>query len=149
LCNKLEDAIMVRKIVIALAAAGAIIAGSALDASARMGGMGGHGGMSMGHGSMGMGHGSMGMGRASIGSVGFARMGGPGISRAAFVGRSAPFARVAVAHPRFAFRDHRFRFRNRFIFAAAFPYGYYDGCYERIWTRWGWRLVNVCGPYAY
>jgi hypothetical protein len=77
-------------------------------------------------------------------------MGGPGIGRAA-VGRPGSFARVAVAHPRFAFRDHRFRFRNRFFFAAAFPYGYYDsyydGCYERIWTRWGWRLVNVCGYY--
>ena len=35
---------MVRKIVIALAATAAIIAGSALDASARMGGMGGHSG---------------------------------------------------------------------------------------------------------
>jgi hypothetical protein len=132
---------MVRKIVIALAAAGAIIAGSALDASARMGGMGGHGGMGMS-----MGHGSMGMGR-SMGSVGFARMGGPGISRAAFVGRSAPFARVAVAHPRIIIRNRRFH--NRFFFAAAFPYGYYDGCYERIWTRWGWRLVNVCGYGAY
>ena len=138
---------MVRKIVIALAAAGAVIAGSALDASARMGGMGGHGGMGMGHGGMGMSHGSMGMSRGGFG--GFARMGGPGIGRAA-VGHPGSFARVAVAHPRFAFRDHRFRFRNRFFFAAAFPYGYYDGCYERIWTRWGWRLVNVCGGgYAY
>jgi hypothetical protein len=128
---------MVRKIVIALAAAGAIIAGSALDASARMGGMGGHGGMG------GMGHGGMGMSRGSIG--GFARMGGPGIGRVG-IGR-APFARVAVAHPRFAFR-HR-RFHNRFFFAAAFPVGYYDSCYERIWTRWGWRLVNVCGYGGY
>ena len=121
---------MVRKIVIALAAAGAVIAGSAFDASARMGGMGGHGGM--------------GMGRASIGSAGFARMGGPGIGRVG-IGR-APFARVAVAHPRFAFRHHRFH--NRFFFAAAFPIGYYDSCYERIWTRWGWRLINVCGGYG-
>jgi len=137
---------MVRKIVVALAAAGAIIAGSALDASARMGGVGGHsmGGHSMGGHSMG----SMSMGRASMGSVGFARMGGPGIGRASF-SRVAPFSsRVALAHPRLAIRDHRFRFRNRFFFAAAFPYGYYDGCYERIWTRWGWRLINVCGGYG-
>jgi len=127
---------MVRKIVIALAAAGTIIAGSAFDASARMGGMGGHGGMSMG------GHGGMSMGRASIGSAGFARMGGPGIGRVG-VGR-APFARVAVAHPRIFLRHHRFH--NRFFVAAAFPYGY--SCYERIWTRWGWRLINVCGDYG-
>jgi len=127
---------MVRKIVFALAAAGALIAGSALDASARMGGgHGGHGGM--GHG--GMSHGSMGMGH-----VGFARMGGPGIGRAA-VGR--PFARVAVAHPRIFFRNRRFH--NRFfVFAGGYPYSYYDSCYERIWTRWGWRLVNVCGGYG-
>ena len=116
---------MVRKIVIALAAAGAIIAGSALDASARMGGgHGGHVGMA------GMGRGWMSMSRGSIG--GFARMGGPGIGR------------VGIG-PRFAFRHHRFH--NRFFFAAAFPYGY--SCYERVWTRWGWRLINVCGygPY--
>jgi len=120
---------MVRKIVIALAAAGAVMAGSALDASARHGGMGGMGGM--GHG---------GMSRGSIGHAGFARMGGPGIGRVG-IGR-APFARVAVAHPRFAFRRHH-RFHNRFFAFAAFPYGY--SCYERIWTRWGWRLVYVCG----
>src|SRR5262249_55171973 len=74
LCNKLEDAIMVRKIVIALAAAAAVIAGSALDASAKMGGM------SMGHSGMSMGHSGMSMGRASMGSPGMARM-GPGIGR--------------------------------------------------------------------
>ncbi|SRR5437879_5624341 len=125
---------MVRKIVIALAATAAIVAGSAFDASARMGGMGGHSGGSMGR---------SGMGHVGMGPGGFARM-SPGFSRAA-VGHPSSFARVGVAHPRFAFRDHRFRFRNRLFFAAAFPYGYSDGCYERIWTRWGWRLINVCG----
>jgi|SRR5882724_6311094 len=112
---------MVRKFVIALAATAAIIAGSALDASARMGGHSGGGGMGRG----GMGHGGMGPG-------GFARM-GPG------------FGRAAVGHPRFAFRNHRFhnRFHNRFFaFAGGYPY---DSCYERIWTRWGWRLTYVCG----
>src|SRR2546421_11327823 len=113
---------MVRKIVIALAATAAIIAGSAFDASARMGGMGGHSGGGMGRG---------GMGHVGMGPSGFARM-SPGFSRAA-VGRPGSFARVGVAHPRFAFRHHRFH--NRFFFAAAFPYGYSDGCYERIWTR--------------
>jgi len=132
---------MMRKIVIALTAAGAVIAATAFDASARMGGHGGMGGMS--HGGMGMSRGSIGMSRG-IGPIGMSRM-GPGINRVA-IGR-APFARAAVAHPRFAFRHHRFH--NRFFFAAAFPYGYYDSCYERIWTRWGWRLTYVCGPYPY
>ena len=127
---------MVRKIVIALAATAAIIAGSALDASARMGGMGHGGGMGRG----GMGH--VGMGRAGMGPSGFARM-SPGFSRAA-VGHPSSFARVGVAHPRFAFRHHRFH--NRFFaFAGAYPYSSYDSCYERIWTRWGWRLTYVCG----
>src|SRR6266550_6875511 len=103
---------MVRKIVIALAATAAIIAGSALDASARMGG---HSGGSMGRG---------GMGHAGMGPSGFARM-GPGMSRAA-VGHPSSFARVGVAHPRFAFRHHRFH--NRFFaFAGGYPY---DSCYE-------------------
>ena len=112
---------MVRKIVIALAATTAIIAGSALDASARMGGMGHSGGMGRG----GMGH--VGMGRAAV-------------------GHPSSFARAGVAHPRIAFRHHRFH--NRFFaFAGAYPYGYYDSCYERIWTRWGWRVTYVCGDY--
>jgi hypothetical protein len=129
---------MVRKIVIALAATAAIIAGSALDASAKMGGMGHSSGMGRG----GMGH--VGMGRVGMGPSGFARM-SPGLNRAA-VGHPSSFARVGVAHPRSAFRHHRFH--NRFFaFAGAYPYGYYDGCYERIWTRWGWRLTYVCGGY--
>ena len=133
---------MVRKIVITLAATAAIIAGSALDASARRGGMGGHSGGGMGR-SGGMGH-SGGMGRAGMGPSGFARM-SPGLGRAA-VGHPSSFARAGVAHPRIAFRHHRFH--NRFFaFAGAYPYGYYDSCYERIWTRWGWRLTYVCGGY--
>ena len=129
---------MVRKIVIALAATAAIIAGSALEASARGGHGGGHGGGGgMGHGGMGMGRGS----HFSMGGSSFARI-GPGLGRSA-IGRPSSFARLGV-HPRFAFRHHRFH--NRFfVFAGGYPY--YDSCYERVWTRWGWRLVNVCGGY--
>jgi hypothetical protein len=52
--------------------------------------------------------------------------------------------RVAFAH-HFPFHHHRF-FRNRFFFVGApFAYAYYDdGCYERVWTRWGWHWINVC-----
>jgi hypothetical protein len=85
-----------------------------------------------------------GMGRVGMGPGGFARM-SPGFSRAA-VGHPSSFARVGVAHPKFAFRHHRIH--NRFfVFAGAYPYSYYDSCYERIWTRWGWRLTYVCGDY--
>ena len=108
------------------------------------GGMGGGGmfGGGMGRGGMG----PVGMGRGGMGPGGFARM-SPGFGRAA-VGFPGSFARVGVAHPRFAFRNHRFN--NRFFaFAGGFPYGYYNdyGCYERIWTQWGWRLTYVCGDY--
>ena len=84
---------------------------------------------------------SRGMSHVGMGPSSFARM-SPGFSRAA-VGR--PFARVGVAHHRFAFRHHRFH--NRFfVFAGGYPY--YNSCYERIWTRWGWRLTYVCGGYG-
>jgi len=84
------------------------------------------------------------MSHVGMGPSGFAGM-SPGFSRAA-VGHPGSFARVGVAHPRFAGRHHRFH--NRFfVYAGGYPYGYYDGCYERIWTRWGWRVVNVCGGY--
>jgi len=44
---------------------------------------------------------------------------------------------------------HHHRLHNRFfVFAGGYPYSYYyNSCYERIWTRWGWRLTYVCGPY--
>jgi len=133
--------IMVRKMVIVLAAAAAVIAGSTFDASAaRMGGGAGHGGF----GRMG------GFGHAAHG--GFGRMSGFGRAAIAHPGH---FGRFAVFHPRafhanrfafghrFAFRHHRFSHR-RFAVFAAFPYANYDSCYERVWTRLGWRWTYVC-----
>jgi hypothetical protein len=137
---------MVRKMVIALAAVAIVTAGSTLDASAR-GGMGHGGGGGVGHGG-GFGGGFSRGGGFSHGG-GFSR-GGGGFSRSA-VAHSGRFA--GVRH--FGFRDrsafrhrfdgrHRF-FRNRFAFVgAAFPYGYYDSCYTRVWTPWGWRWQSVC-----
>src|SRR5262249_48037389 len=90
------ERIMMRTMVIALAAAAAVIAGSTLDASARMGGGMGHGGMGRG----GMGH----MG-------GFAR---GGFSHGAFA-RPGGFSRFAAVRPG-TFRAGRFGFRNRFAF---------------------------------
>jgi hypothetical protein len=95
---------MLRKMVIALAAASAITAGSMIAASAH--GFGGHGG-GFSHGGGGFHHG------------------------------------FAGGHPAFFHHGfhHRF-FVNRFAFYGGGPY--YDSCYRRVWTRWGWRWVSVC-----
>jgi hypothetical protein len=54
-----------------------------------------------------------------------------------------------VLHPKVPIKHARHH-KRFFVFAsAAYPYGYYDSCYERIWTRWGWRLTYVCGSYPY
>jgi hypothetical protein len=131
--------------VIALAAAAIIVLGSTLSASARGGG-GGHGGGGGGHGG-GMGGG--GMGGGGIGGHGF----GGGMSHVTMghtaLGRPGGFARpmglrgtrVVVVNGR-----HRF-FRHRFAFiGAGVPYGYsyYDDCYVRVWTPWGFRWRYAC-----
>jgi hypothetical protein len=129
---------MLRKMAIALAAVVVVTAGSTLSAAARGGGHGG-----MGHG--GMGHGGMGSG-------GFGHAGGFGGAAMAHPGG---FGGVAAVHPmalrggRFVSGD-RFHFRHRFVgnrFAfvgGGLPYGYYDDCYTRVWTPWGWRWSYVC-----
>jgi hypothetical protein len=122
--------VMLRKMMITLAAAAALTAGSMIPASAH--GMGGgHGGGGGGHGGGGgmmYGHGG-----------GFAHSGG-------FVG-GRPFAVHGGFHNgfhdgRFAFRHHNRFFFNTFAFSGGYPYD--DGCFQRIWTRWGWRVVSVC-----
>jgi hypothetical protein len=124
---------MMRKMAIALTAAAVVTVGSMVSASAMHGGGGGGG-----HGGGGGFH--------SGGGFGGGHFGGGGVGRPAF---SSP-GRFATARPvgfnRFAFRnrsDHRF-FRNRFAVFAGYPYGYYDDCYSRVWTRWGWRWQSVC-----
>ena len=37
---------------------------------------------------------------------------------------------------------HRF-FGPGFAFVGG-PYAYYDSCYARVWSAWGWRWVNAC-----
>jgi len=132
---------MVRKIVVALAAAAAVIAASAFDASAKMAGMS--------RGSMGSSMGSS-MSRGSMGP----RSMGPSVGsfpRAAMVpGKTMGVATgKVVLNSKHPIVKHR-RVHNRFfVFAAGYPYGYYDSCYERVWTQWGWRLRYVCGDYPY
>lgn len=131
---------MLRKTVIALAALAVVTAGSTFDASARGGGGGGRGG--------GMGGGMAHMG-AGVGAGHAAFTGGAAFSRPSGVARFSGDRRVGFDRDR-GFRDrggrdgfrHRF-LRDRFAFIGA-PYGYDDGCYSRVWTRWGWRWSNVC-----
>jgi hypothetical protein len=130
---------MVSKIAIAMAAVAVITVGSTLNASAMHGGGGG-----MGHGGYG------GMGHGGYGQSGFSH------SSHSFGSRHDRDDHFAFRHDRddrFRFRrdhdrDDRFRFRHRFFrddfaFVGA-PYGDYDDCYTRVWTRWGWRVRSVC-----
>src|SRR5215467_16238013 len=128
--------IMMRKIVVALAAVAMVTAGSTLSASAMHGGGfgGGHGGgFGGGHGGgFGGGHGG-GFSGAHFGGH-FGGFGHPGMAGPAF--HSNHFVGNRFAFNRFAFRNrffhHRF-FGPRFAF-VGYPYGYYDGCYSRVWT---------------
>jgi hypothetical protein len=131
---------MVRKIVIASVAAAAVLVGSAFEASAKMGSMGGMSRSGMGHSVGRMGPMSSGIGRTAVGSF----------PRAAVApGKVVGVAPGKVLHPKVPIKHARLH-KRFFVFAAAgYPYGYYDSCYERVWTRWGWRLTYVCGDYPY
>ncbi|MBN9602608.1 MAG: hypothetical protein J0G33_06725 [Afipia felis] len=69
------------------------------------------------------------------------------------VARFAP-AGFSPRISRFTFRDrsrffhHRF---HRFAFVGApFVYAsYYDSCWRRVWTPYGWNWIDVCGGYGY
>jgi len=114
--------IMMRKVMMALAAVAVVTVGSASTAAAFRGGFGG------GH-----------MGGAHFSGSHFSSFGRPGMAFSGhpFVGRH--FDRFG--HDRF----FRHRFGHRFVFlGAGFPYGYYDNCYARVWTPWGWRWRYVC-----
>jgi hypothetical protein len=119
----MEDTMM-RKMATTLAAAAVVIGGSTLSAGAMRGGGGG-----MGHGGFGVG----------LGHAAMARPGG--------------FGGFAAVHPMGMRGGHvvvgnRFHFgrrfvRNRFAFVGV-GLPYYDDCYARVWTPWGWRWRYVC-----
>jgi hypothetical protein len=122
----MEDTLM-RNMAIALAAAALVTVGSTSSASAMRGG-------GMGHG--GMGHGGF---AGGVGHVAMARPGGFG-GFAAVHPMGVRSGHVVVGN-RFHFR-HRF-VRNRFAFVGV-GLPYYDDCYARVWTPWGWRWRYVC-----
>jgi hypothetical protein len=145
--------IMMRKIAMALATVAVVAAGSTLSASAMHGGFGGgHFGGGGGHfGGFGGGHFG-----GHFGGFGHPAMAHPAMFHNHFDHRFGFRDRDRFFDHRFAFRDrdrffdrHRF-FRHRFFgprfafFGAGYPYGYYDGCYSRVWTPWGWRWRYVC-----
>ena len=123
-------------------------------------GGGGHfdsGGMHVSGGGIGGG----GMRFSGMGGAGGARFVGSPMAAHAAIGprfAAAPLATRAAFGPRFAGagwhgrpfigRHAFFRHHHRFFFGAPFIYaGYYDGCWRRSWTPYGWQWVNVCGDY--
>jgi hypothetical protein len=121
---------------------------------------GGHGG-GFGGGFGGMHGGGFGGGMRGGGAMAFAGMGGPHFGGARFA--AVPMSRAAFAPgPRFAgggfrgphgFHHHVFfhhRFRHFAVFGGPFLYSdYYDGCWRRAPTPYGWQWVNACGDYWY
>jgi hypothetical protein len=119
---------------------------------------GGFGGMHAGGGFAGMrgGGGFAGMhpmgGRMSFASIGPGpRFAGPGFAGPRFAGPrfagrgfSPRFSHAAFPRNRFFFHH---RFRRFAFFGVPFgfaDYGYYDGCWRRVWTDFGPRWTNVC-----
>lgn len=130
---------------------------------ARGGGGGGHGGFGGGgHFGGGMHAGGFGGGMrgggmhvGGMGGARFAHVGGPafGGARFAHAGFAPRFAGTGWhGRPfigRHAFFHHR-HFRRFAVFGAPFVYaGYYDGCWRRSLTPYGWQWVNVCGDSWY
>jgi hypothetical protein len=58
--------------------------------------------------------------------------------------------RFASSDFRHHHRHHRRHFRDNVFFDVVIGDGYdyaaYDSCYQYIWTRYGYRYVNVCAP---
>jgi hypothetical protein len=70
------------------------------------------------------------------------------------------FAGSRFGHPGFSPRFAHGSFNHRFghhhdrrfaFFGGPFydDYGYYDGCWRRIWTDYGPQWTNVCTNYSY
>ena len=101
------------------------------------------------------------MGGGMGGGMRFSGIGGaPQFAGSHFAGM--PFAHSGFS-PRFAhgnfdhrffdhrFFDHRFHRFHRFAFIGVpyADYGYYDGCWRRVWTPYGPQWTNVCRNYGY
>jgi hypothetical protein len=152
---------------------GAAIATATPAMAFRGGGVGG-GGMHFGGGGFGGMHGGFSGGGMHFGGAmpfsGGGFRGGMVTGRSVFVpgaGRfaGAPFAGQRLGFNRFnnfAFQRNPFFFRNHhfrnFVFVGApfawgrgWPYyGYgYNGCWQQVWTGYGYQWVNACYNYGY
>jgi hypothetical protein len=83
---------------------------------------------------------------AGVASPAAARGGGHGGGFHGGVGHS--FAAPPIGSRQFTGRvDHDHDRGRHFRHGRFFVYGddgYYDNCYARVWTRWGWRWQYVC-----
>ena len=95
------------------------------------------------------------MAAISLGSTSSAGAMGHGIGgsshvasgHASGIGPSASFHQYA-SPSHHVFTSHHHHHHHRFVFVGA-PIVYDDGyaddaCYERVWTKRGWRLVSQC-----
>ena len=128
-------------------------------------GGGGFGGGGMHFGGGGFGGGGMHFGGMPGGGMRFGGMPGRGMvmGRSALVPGAGRFATTPFAGRRFgvnrfnnfAFRRNAFFFRHHhhfrnFAFAGAglgLGYGY-GGCWQQVWTGYGYQWVNVCNDYG-
>jgi hypothetical protein len=146
----------------------------ATPAIAFRGGMGGFGGGGMHIGGGGFG-GGMHFAGIPGGGMHFAGMPARGMfmGRSAFIPGAGRFAGAPFTSRRFAVNgfNNPFFFRNRFFFHNRFfPFGHrffhnnfifvgapfavglgygYGGCWQQVWTGYGYQWVNVCYNYGY
>ncbi len=66
------------------------------------------------------------------------------------INRNVNINRFASSDFRHHHRHHRHHFRDNVFFDVVigdtYDYAAYDSCYQYIWTRYGYRYVNVCAP---
>jgi hypothetical protein len=140
---------MLRATVITFAAVAALALGATSGAHAMARGGFGGGFAHNGFGQM-SGFGHVGFGGGDFSHAGFGPFGGLGHVSFAQPDR---FGHFGAARP-FALHSNRLIFRHRsairrqffgrhFVFVGA-SLQYYGSCFERIWTRWGWRSINIC-----
>jgi hypothetical protein len=106
---------MMRTMAFALAAMAAICLGSTSSVSAMGKGSGGSGHVALGH--------------------------------ASGIGPSATYHYSNGPSHHFASHHHHHHHHHLVFVGAPFGYDYgydYDACYERVWTKSGWKLVSQC-----
>jgi len=170
-----EGYIMKSKLLASLSAAVIGAAISLPNPAIAFHGGGGFGGMHGGFGGGGMHFGGGGFAGTGMhfGGAPAGSFHGMVTGRSAFVPGAGRFGGGSLGGQRFAgnrfnnFRVNNFAFRHRFFsrhhqfrdfaflgapFAVAWnwPYDYgYGGCWQQVWSGYGWQWINVCTGYNY